>query len=86
MALCVRDTFLTMTPVDERMNNITHVPFVVLRMFEEFDPLVRDCHGEAVVKTNASDVCRDTKKRHPRHIFGNGDNIGEERMQGIVCL
>ena len=86
MTLCVRDTFFTIAPVYERMNNITHVPCVVLRMLEELDPLVGNRHGEAVVKTNAPGVCRDTKKWHPGHIFSNGNDIGEERVQGIVCL
>ena len=86
MALCVRDASLTMAPVDQGMNDIGHVPCVILRMLQEFDPLVRNCHGEAVVKTNAPNMCRNTKKWHPRHIFSNGDDIWEERMQGIVRL
>jgi len=86
MALSVRDALLKMAPVCERVGNVTHVPCVVLHVLEELDPLVRNRHGEAVVKADAPDVCRDTKKRHPRHIFGDGDDIGEEGMQDIVCL
>jgi hypothetical protein len=55
-------------------------------VLEEFDPHVRNCHGKAVVKPNTPYMCRSTKERHPRHIFSNGDDIREERMQGIVCL
>ena len=86
MALRVRDTFLTMAPVRERMDNVGHVPGIILHVLEEFDPLVRNCHGEAVIKTNAPNACRATKKGHPRHIFSNGNDIGEERMQDIVGL
>ena len=86
MTLCVGDTFLKMAPVDERMNNITHVPCIILRMFEEFNPLVGNCHGEAVIKPKTPGVCRDAKKWHPGHIFSNGNDIGEECVQGVVCL
>jgi hypothetical protein len=86
MALCVRNTFLTITSVRERVYDVAHVPCIILRVFEEFDPHVRNCHGKAVVKPNAPYMCRNTKKRHPRHIFSNGDDIGEESMQGVICL
>jgi len=86
MTLCVRDAFLAIASVSECVNNITHIPCVILHMLEEFYPFIGNCHGEAVVKTDAPDVCRDTKKGHPRYIFSNGDDIGVERMQGIVRL
>jgi hypothetical protein len=86
MALCIGDTFLAIAPVRQCMDDITHVPRIILHVLEELDPLVRNCHGEAVVKTNAPDVRRGAKKRHPRHIFSDGDDIGEERMQSVVCL
>lgn len=86
MALRVRDTFLTITSVCECMYDVAHVPCVILLVLEEFDPLVRNCHGKAVVKTNAPGVCRNAKKWHPRHVFGNGNDIGEECMQSIICL
>ena len=55
-------------------------------MFEELDPLVWNGHGKSVIKTNAANISRDTKKRHSRNIFGDGDNIWEERVQSIVRL
>ena len=86
MALCVRNTVLTMTSVYESVYDVAHVPCIILCVLEEFDPHVRNCHGKAVVEPNAPHMCRDTKKWHPRHIFSNGDDIGEESMQDIVCL
>jgi hypothetical protein len=86
MALCVRNTFLTITSVNERVYDVAHVPCIILRVLEEFDPHVRNCHGKAVVKPDAPCMRRNTKKWHPRHIFSNRDDIGEESMQGIICL
>ncbi len=80
MALCVRDTFLTITSVRECVYDVAYLPCIILHVFEKFNPHIWNCHGKAVVKTNASDVCRNTKKRHPRHIFSNGDDIGEKGM------
>ena len=55
-------------------------------MFEELDPLVWNGHGKSVIKTNAANISRDTKKRHSRNIFGDGDDIWEECVQSIVRL
>ncbi len=55
-------------------------------MFEELDPLVWNSHGESVIKADATNISGDTKKRHSRYIFGDGDNVWEERMQNVVSL
>ena len=86
MALCIGDAFLKMAPVHECMDDVGHVPCIIRRMFEELDPLVWNGHGKPVVKTNASNISGDTKKRHSRNIFGDGDDIWEECVQSIVRL
>ena len=78
VALCVRDAFLEVAPVYECMDNVSHVPCIIRDVFEELDPLVWNGHRKSVVKTNAANISRDTKKRHSRNIFGDGDNIWEE--------
>ena len=86
MALCIGDAFLAVAPVHECMDDVTHVPCVIRRVFEELDPLVWNGHGKSVVKTNASNISGDTKKRHSRNIFSDGDDVWEECVQSVVRL
>jgi hypothetical protein len=86
MALCIGDAFLAVAPVHECVDDIAHVPCIIRRVFEELDPLVWYGHGKSVIKTNAAHISRDTKKRHSRNIFGDGDNIWVECVQSVICL
>ncbi len=86
MALCIGNAFLAVAPVRECMDDVTQVPCIIRYVFEELDPLVRNSHGKSVVKTNAANISRGTKKRHSRDIFGDGDNIWEECVHSIVRL
>mmetsp|Transcript_43995 Transcript_43995/g.71580 ORF Transcript_43995/g.71580 Transcript_43995/m.71580 type:complete len:239 (-) Transcript_43995:782-1498(-) len=67
------------------MCNVTHLPLIILKLLKVFDPLVRNGHCKSVVKPYASLRNGSAQSGHARHVFGNGDDIGVEGVEHVVC-
>ncbi len=71
MRLGVSNGLLFPTPVGQSVNNVAHVPIVVLELLQQLDPLVRNSHAKTIVKPEAALVDRTAHSRHPRHVLQN---------------
>lgn len=86
MTLAVRDALLPMAAIRQRMDNVREIPFIVGFVLEEFDPHIRNGHGEPIIKANPAFVYRRAKQGHARDVFSNRDNFGEQGMHSIIRL
>ena len=73
VTLSIGDGGLAETAVCEDIPQVTDVPIFVATVLEKLDPVVRNAHGEAVGKPQATIGDGTAKAGHARHVFGDGD-------------
>jgi hypothetical protein len=86
VTLGIGDTLLLVPSVGQDMRNVSNLPLVVCGLFEQLDPHVGNSHRQAVIESDTALWDRPAERGHARDIFCNGDGVGVEFGQHVVCL
>lgn len=70
MRFDVGDRLLHPTPVSQREDDVAHVPILIPVLLQQLNPLVGDCHGQAVVEAQATFADWPAQTRHTGYILG----------------
>ena len=80
MGFGITDGFLLGSPVGQFIPDMTDRPVFIRYFFNQLDPVVRNSHGKAVVKSIAAAGKRSSQPRHAADIFSDGSGIGPQGM------
>jgi hypothetical protein len=84
MGLGIGDGLFLPAAVVEGMPHFVEVPFFVLLVLEDLDPVIRDAHAQAVIKAQSALFYLATGSWHAAHILRNAEAIGFEGVDEVV--